>query len=178
MAIHIVRLGTDRGSDEGLRIGTVRRPPRGVPKSEFASQNWYDVWLPTVASTAELMRLDQAVDSTKDWAVLSRNIARRWQLPKRAEFLIYWLPCRMRQLPQWAVTARMRSAVIDPSCANFWLRAKLTSNRNIGYHQAQQIVQLNEHQMAQPIALVGLFFGCLEAYPTASKISRSMNRHL
>jgi uncharacterized protein YeaO (DUF488 family) len=55
MAIKIVRLGTPRSADEGLRIGTVRRPPRGVPKTEFAKQNWYDVWLPIVAPSAELM---------------------------------------------------------------------------------------------------------------------------
>ena len=49
MAIRIVRLGTARAPGEGLRIGTVRRPPRGVPKTEFASQNWYDVWYPNLA---------------------------------------------------------------------------------------------------------------------------------
>ncbi len=57
MAIKIVRLGTQRSRGEGLRIGTVRRPPRGVPKSEFASQNWYDVWLPNVAPSASWGRL-------------------------------------------------------------------------------------------------------------------------
>ncbi len=46
MAVHIVRLGSDRHENEGLRLGTVRRPPRGVPKTEFSSQNWYDTWLP------------------------------------------------------------------------------------------------------------------------------------
>jgi uncharacterized protein YeaO (DUF488 family) len=59
MTIRIVRLGTDRAKREGLRIGTVRRPPRGVPKSEFAVQNWYDVWLPDVAPTPELMKVGQ-----------------------------------------------------------------------------------------------------------------------
>ncbi len=49
MALAIVRLGTPRLPDEGLRIGTVRRPPRGVPKTEFASQDWYDVWFPNLA---------------------------------------------------------------------------------------------------------------------------------
>ena len=87
MAIHIVRLGTDRGSDEGLRIGTVRRPPRGVPKSEFASQNWYDVWLPTVAPSADLMRLDQAVDSTKDWAVFVKKYRKKMATPEKSRVL-------------------------------------------------------------------------------------------
>jgi len=73
MTIRIVRLGTERHSDEGQRIGTVRRPPRGVPKSEFAAQNWYDVWLPNVAPSPELMRLGQAVETEKDWAVFVRK---------------------------------------------------------------------------------------------------------
>lgn len=73
MAIKIVRLGTQRLREEGLRIGTVRRPPRGVAKSEFASQNWYDVWLPNVAPTAELMKLGKTVKSDKEWAVFVRK---------------------------------------------------------------------------------------------------------
>ena len=73
MAIKIVRLGTNRSRGEGLRIGTVRRPPRGVPKSEFASQNWYDVWFPNVAPSAELMKLGKAVESEKEWAVFVRK---------------------------------------------------------------------------------------------------------
>jgi len=53
--IRVVRLGSARAPNEGVRIGTVRRPPRGVPREEFAKQNWYDVWLPTLAPSAELM---------------------------------------------------------------------------------------------------------------------------
>ena len=53
MVVRVVRLGTPRVNGEGLRIGTVRRPPRGVPKSEFASQDWYDVWFPNLAPSAE-----------------------------------------------------------------------------------------------------------------------------
>ncbi|MEW5914959.1 MAG: DUF488 family protein [Gemmatimonadota bacterium] len=55
MAIRVLRLGTPRSANEGVRIGTVRRPPRGVAKTEFAKQNWYDVWLPIVAPSADLM---------------------------------------------------------------------------------------------------------------------------
>ena len=73
MAISIVRLGTPRGPNEGLRIGTVRRPPRGVPKTEFASQDWYDVWYPNLAPGLETMKLGQAVESDKDWAVFSKK---------------------------------------------------------------------------------------------------------
>ena len=76
MAIRIVRLGTERAAGEGLRIGTVRRPPRGVPKSEFARQNWYDVWYPNLAPSAETMALGQAAqgsESDKEWAAFRKK---------------------------------------------------------------------------------------------------------
>lgn len=76
MAVKIVRLGCERGQDEGLRIGTVRRPPRGVPKTEFASQNWYDVWYPNLAPSAETMALGQAAASDKDWATFRKKYRR------------------------------------------------------------------------------------------------------
>ena len=63
MALRIVQLGTPRSADEGLRIGTVRRPPRGVPKAEFASRNYYDVWYPELSPETELMQ--QAQESVK-----------------------------------------------------------------------------------------------------------------
>ena len=66
MAIRIVRLGTARAAGEGTRIGTVRRPPRGVPKELFASGNWYDVWFPNLAPSVETMKLGQAVESPAD----------------------------------------------------------------------------------------------------------------
>jgi uncharacterized protein YeaO (DUF488 family) len=67
MAIRIVRLGTARAKDEGLRIGTVRRPPRGVPKSKFASQNWYDVWFPNLAPSLPTMKLALAAETSTQW---------------------------------------------------------------------------------------------------------------
>lgn len=73
MAIHIVRLGSARLADEGLRIGTVRRPPRGVPKSAFASQNWYDVWYPNLAPSADTMKLGQAAETPAQWAVFCKQ---------------------------------------------------------------------------------------------------------
>jgi uncharacterized protein YeaO (DUF488 family) len=73
MAVRIVRLGTERGKDEGLRIGTVRRPPRGVPKAQFASGNWYDVWYPNLAPSAETMQLGLHAQTDKDWAAFSRK---------------------------------------------------------------------------------------------------------
>lgn len=63
MAIRIVRLGSPRHDGEGVRIGTVRRPPRGVPKAAFASGNWYDVWYPNLAPSVETMALGQAAET-------------------------------------------------------------------------------------------------------------------
>jgi uncharacterized protein YeaO (DUF488 family) len=68
MTVRIVRLGSPRAQGEGTRIGTVRRPPRGVPKSEFAAQDFYDVWFPNLAPSAETMKLGQAAATPADWA--------------------------------------------------------------------------------------------------------------
>ncbi len=67
MAVCIVQLGSPRISHEGLRIGTVRRPPRGVPKSEFASRNYYDVWLPNLAPSEELLKAARSAKDEKAW---------------------------------------------------------------------------------------------------------------
>ena len=67
MSIRIVRLGTKRAPDEGLRVGTVRRPPRGVPKEKFASEDWYDVWLPQLAPSAELVKTALGSTSAREW---------------------------------------------------------------------------------------------------------------
>ncbi len=87
MTIRIVRLGSDRSRGEGLRIGTVRRPPRGVPKSEFASQNWYDVWLPNLSPTADLMKLGQAAESEKAWAAFVRKYRAEMANPEKSRIL-------------------------------------------------------------------------------------------
>ena len=87
MAIRIVRLGTDRAADEGPRLGTVRRPPRGVPKSAFATQNWYDVWLPELAPSVETMKLGQAAASDADWARFTRRYRREMAEPAAAHAL-------------------------------------------------------------------------------------------
>ena len=73
MSVKIVRLGTPRLPGEGTRIGTVRRPPRGVPKTEFAKQDWYDVWFPNLAPSVETMKLGQAVETSAQWAVFARK---------------------------------------------------------------------------------------------------------
>lgn len=87
MAIRIVRLGTDRHRTEGLRIGTVRRPPRGVPKTEFASQNWYDVWLPNVSPTPELMKLGQAAETDKEWSAFRKKYRSELASPDKSRIL-------------------------------------------------------------------------------------------
>ena len=67
MTVRIVQLGSPRASNEGLRIGTVRRPPRGVPKKEFASRNYYDVWLPNLAPSDQLVKTARSAKNEADW---------------------------------------------------------------------------------------------------------------
>lgn len=73
MTVRVVRLGTSRVRDEGLRIGTVRRPPRGVPKSEFAAQDWYDVWFPNLAPSVDTMKLGQQATTPAQWAAFRKR---------------------------------------------------------------------------------------------------------
>jgi uncharacterized protein YeaO (DUF488 family) len=68
MSIRIVRLGSERIPGEGPRIGTVRRPPRGVPKAEFASRNYYDVWFPTLSPSAETLKIGLHAANDRAWA--------------------------------------------------------------------------------------------------------------
>jgi len=87
MAIRIVRLGTARAQDEGTRVGTVRRPPRGVPKSEFASQNWYDVWFPNLAPSAETMKLGQEASTPAQWAAFVKKFRAEMATPENSRTL-------------------------------------------------------------------------------------------
>lgn len=73
MSVRVVRLGTARLPGEGTRIGTVRRPPRGVPKTQFAAQNWYDVWFPNLAPSVATMKLGQAAATTSQWSTFVRK---------------------------------------------------------------------------------------------------------
>ena len=68
MAIRVVRLGSDRLPQEGLRLGTVRRPPRGVRKRDYASRNYFDVWLPALAPSAATLKLAKSAGTARDWA--------------------------------------------------------------------------------------------------------------
>ena len=73
MSVRIVRLGTRRLPGEGTRIGTVRRPPRGVPKERFSSENWYDVWFPNLAPSVEAMKMGQQADTPGRWSIFARK---------------------------------------------------------------------------------------------------------
>jgi len=85
--IRVVRLGTSRAPSEGLRIGTVRRPPRGVPKADFAKQNWYDVWLPDLAPSEALVKLGQRAQDEKDWNHFARQYRKEMASPGKARVL-------------------------------------------------------------------------------------------
>jgi uncharacterized protein YeaO (DUF488 family) len=73
MVFRVVRLGSARLAGEGTRIGTVRRPPRGVAKSEFASGNWYDVWFPNLAPSVETLKLGPAAKTPAQWSAFARK---------------------------------------------------------------------------------------------------------
>ena len=88
MAAHIIRLGSPRSVGEGLRLGTVRRPPRGVPKSAFASRDYYDVWLPTLAPSQDLLREHaRGGDASADWAHFARRYRQEMKAPAAAQLL-------------------------------------------------------------------------------------------
>jgi uncharacterized protein YeaO (DUF488 family) len=87
MAVRIVRLGSKRVAGEGLRIGTVRFPPRGVPKSRYAADDWYDVWLPNLAPTPPLVRRARKASTDAAWAVFSRKYRAEMLRPERSRVL-------------------------------------------------------------------------------------------
>lgn len=87
MAIHVVQLGSRRGPGEGLRLGTVRRPPRGVPKSEYASRGFYDVWLPELAPSADLVKDAQQAADDRAWRAFERKYRAEMTRPEAARLL-------------------------------------------------------------------------------------------
>jgi uncharacterized protein YeaO (DUF488 family) len=87
MGISIVRLGQPRMPDEGVRIGTVRRPPRGVSKSEFASRDFYDVWLPNLAPSEALLKLGVAAQTDTQWKRFTRHYLAEMKDPEKARLL-------------------------------------------------------------------------------------------
>ena len=87
MAIRIVRLGTERAPGEGIRIGTVRRPPRGVPKTAYASRNYYDVWLPNLAPSEALVKSAQTARTQKEWNAFFRKYRAEMARPENRHLL-------------------------------------------------------------------------------------------
>ena len=87
MAISIVQLGTPRGASEGLRIGTARRPPRGVPKSEYALRDYYDVWLPELSPSEPLVKLALKASTEKEWMTFVRRYRAEMKRPAAARLL-------------------------------------------------------------------------------------------
>ena len=87
MSIAIVRLGSARKPNEGLRIGTVRRPPRGVPKAQFAKRDFYDVWLPNLSPTQELVTFAQRSEDDRSWKAFKRKFRAEMNKPEAARLL-------------------------------------------------------------------------------------------
>ncbi len=107
MAIRIVRLGSPRSPGEGLRIGTVRRPPRGVPKVEVASRDFYDVWFPELAPSEELLEAGRPVDDERHW----RAFVRRYRAEMSA-------PDKRRALDLLAALSRQTNFSVGCYCAD------------------------------------------------------------
>lgn len=84
MSVRVVRLGSPRARGEGVRIGTVRRPPRGVPRTEYASGNWYDVWFPNLAPSVPTLKLAQKARTSAQWTAFRRKYRAEMATPANA----------------------------------------------------------------------------------------------
>ena len=87
MAIRIVQLGSPRQPDEGLRVGTVRRPPRGVPKADYARKDYYDVWLPNLSPSPELMKEGKSAQDDRAWALFRKKFRAEMSRPEPSRVL-------------------------------------------------------------------------------------------
>ena len=87
MPLRVVQLGSPRAADEGTRIGTVRRPPRGVPKAAFSSGNWYDVWFPVLAPSAETMKQGREAETPQQWSAFVRKFKAELNTPEAQQSL-------------------------------------------------------------------------------------------
>jgi uncharacterized protein YeaO (DUF488 family) len=81
MAIRIIRLGSPREPNEGLRIGTVRRPPRGVRKEDFASKDFFDIWFPNLSPSAELVKAAQSAEGERSWSTFRKRFRAEMSRP-------------------------------------------------------------------------------------------------
>lgn len=123
MAVRVVRLGSPRNALEGLRIGTVRRPPRGVPKTKFSSQNWYDVWFPNLAPGLETVKLGQAAKTQAQWAAFARKYRTEMSSPENARTIE--LLARLSHQTNFSVGCYCES---EERCHRSVLRALLQEN--------------------------------------------------
>lgn len=87
MSVRIVQLGSPRVRGEGTRLGTVRRPPRGVRKNQYARQDWFDVWLPNLAPSASLMQRTQILDDGTGWDTFARRYRAELKRPEASRLL-------------------------------------------------------------------------------------------
>lgn len=87
MTIRIVRLGSPRSATEGTRLGTVRRPPRGAPKADFARRNWYDVWYPLLAPSVATMKLGLGAENDRQWRAFARRYRAEMAAPAASQSL-------------------------------------------------------------------------------------------
>lgn len=87
MVVRVVRLGSPRLDSEGTRIGTVRRPPRGVPKREFASRNWYDLWFPNLAPSVETMKSGQTAATPRERLAFFKKYRAEMAIPENSRTL-------------------------------------------------------------------------------------------
>lgn len=120
MPVRIVRLGSPRAPDEGLRIGTVRRPPRGVPKTAFASQDWYDVWLPALAPSAETLKLGKDAATDAAWKAFAKRY--RTEMSDRDKFQAIDLLARLSHQTNFSVGCY---CAIESRCHRSLLRCLL-----------------------------------------------------
>jgi uncharacterized protein YeaO (DUF488 family) len=87
VTIRIVRLGSPRAANEGTRLGTVRRPPRGVPRKDFARRDWYDVWYPVLAPSVAAMKLGLNAANDRQWAAFARRYRAEMKAPAPSQSL-------------------------------------------------------------------------------------------
>lgn len=87
MVMRVLRLGSPRVAGEGTRIGTVRRPPRGVPKAEYATQDWYDVWLPNLAPSPQTVKLAQEARTAAQWAAFAKRYRAEMATPENSHLI-------------------------------------------------------------------------------------------
>ena len=121
MSIRIVRLGSPREAGEGVRIGTVRRPPRGVPKSEYAKRDFYDVWLPNLSPSQELMKEGKNAKDEASWAKFKKRFRSQVNEGETGKILDLLAALSHQNNFLWDVTVKMRKNATDRSSEScFW----------------------------------------------------------